>query len=339
MGRNSNALRKSLAAVLSMFSVGGSIAGAAPVGNSIRSARSSVKRSKKQTRVVSKTLDRKSQKQEASDVLTPDVQNKGKEEVPSGRLQKIHSAIDWTANKWNGLSTGKKVVIGLVAGELASAAFTRKGIIENLGSPVASLLDMLREFLLEDTGEQIIDSSNSIAVGPISKAGALRGKYNAQETMEDRISKNFGPFFGIITNLAFYVKDSWVDVIAAFISGFKGEQKEKLGDVTTTGSDESIMINERGTLSSGVPATEFFNYAAWKDKGNWGKKQIQQFVGAITKGVWKRSSLNLWAYRFGKLLKGDKNLSSSSLLDNTTNTGGANQDPAAQNPAATGQTT
>lgn len=309
MGRNSNALRKSLAAVLSMFSVGGSIAGAAPVGNSIRSARSSVKRSKKQTRVVSKTLDRKSQKQEASDVLTPDVQNKGKEEVPSGRLQKIHSAIDWTANKWNGLSTGKKVIIGLVAGELASAAFTRKGIIENLGSPVASLLDMLREFLFK-------------VEEPISNAGVLRGKYNVQETMEDRISKNFGPFFGIITNLAFYVKDSWVDVIAAFISGFKGEQGKTLDDVNAKDFDGGIMINKAGELSSDVTATEFFNYAAWKDKGNWGKKQIQQFVGAITKGVWKRSSLNLWAYRFGKLLKGNTNSEQLLVEDDNTNTGG-----------------
>lgn len=314
MGRNSNALRKSLAAVLSMFSVGGSIAGAAPVENSIRSARSSVKRSKKQTRVVSKTLDRKSQKQEAPNVLTPDVQNKGKEEVPSGRLQKVHSAIDWTANKWNGLSTGKKVVVGLVAGELASAAFTRKGIIENLGRPVSNLLDMLREFLFNDQEGKIFENSKFEAEKPISKAGALREQYVAQETMEDRISKNFGPFFGIITNLAFYVKDSWVDVIAAFISGLKGDA---IGGVTVATDGNNTMMNDGGELQGYVTKTDFFNYATWVKEGNWSKKQIQQFVGAIL-GPWKRSSLNLWAYRFGKLLKG--NNTSTSLLGPTSNT-------------------
>ena len=299
MSRNSGALRKGLAAVLSILSCGG-IAVAAKNQNlrkfgggvtqtvgkkkqvKKRQAREGANGQKLQKN--QKRVDAVSQKVLA-DVATP--------KTFSGEMCK---AAEHVKNSWSALTSGKQALAGVVGLETLSVLYNGCGVVENvLGTILGPSLQQLGALIFRS---EVNDS-----------AGQVQNIYRRQYQLERGVENQQGLVLGLIGKIAFYLKDNYVDFIRAFYHGCNGDSL----DVKVAGVTDPRLFKHDGVF-------DFYNY---KNVGNWGPNQLELFLESM-KMNWKRSPLNVWAYRFGRLFaskpKGEffeEKLSSDEiLLDN-----------------------
>ena len=132
-------------------------------------------------------------------------ENKKKASGNDSAAGKIHSAIDKVYNRYSNLSTLGKIGVVFLVLEGGRICFVNgRGIVENITKtkPVSSFLGMLHEIIFAH------DLKN-LDLG--------RSYYKMRRKFEKNIDDNFGQLFGIISKLAFYFKDSYIDFIRAFM--------------------------------------------------------------------------------------------------------------------------
>ena len=276
MSRNSYALRKGLAAVLSMLSCGG-IAGAAKNQNLRKSGggvtqtvgkKKQVKKRQaregangQKLRKNQKKVDAVSQKVLA-DVATP--------KTFSGEMRK---AAEHVKNSWSALTPGKQALAGVVGLETLSVLYNGCGVVENvLGTILGPSLQRLGALIFRS---KVKDSAEQV-----------QKIYRQQYNDERRVENQQGLILGLIGKIAFYLKDNYVDFIRAFYHGCKGDPLY---------GEAADNFNSKLFKHDGV--FDFYNY---KEVKNWGLNQLSLFLESIQMD-WKRSPLNVWAYRFGRL--------------------------------------
>ncbi len=134
--------------------------------------------------------------------------------------------------------------------------------------------------------------------------------YVTQDLAEDTVIANLGPVTSMFAKFAFYLKDSWIDPFVALVNGLMGVSFEEI----VKGFNVNGAAEDIGVFSK----MSFRQFQGFIDKGLYGKAQLKALWHAIGRKGFKTSALNMWFYDLGWKIRGEKAAQNKINLDSTT---------------------
>ncbi len=290
---NRHNLRKGVATLLSVLSVGGAASAEEGLSKSqnlriSNSSKVNLKKDGGKKKLSSSqnfssarpNLSKKGNALNKSDVVSegPKVQLNGN----MGYLEHFKAGASDLYSRYGKLSRRQQVMVTWGILEGICILGNHKGIVENLSNLIFSrFVEIWRYKIFKDVPEGIVNTV-----------------YNYQDFAEDVVIANLGPVTSMFAKFAFYLKDSWIDPFVALVKGLLGMQPRAICDFIK-GEEVTESMNKLARMS-------FRQFKGFIDEGMYGKTQLKALWHMIGCKGFKTSPLNMWFYSLGWQIRGKK---------------------------------